>query len=75
MEHDMPIERRGVPIHVVMRVKLKNSILRGNKPGTRGPTLYGSIYIKDSKLANPPRQKADWWLPRAQGKRTMRVTA
>lgn len=60
MEHDMAIERRGVPIHAVMRVNLENIILRGNKPGTRGHTLYGSIYMKGSELANPRRQKADW---------------
>ena len=45
------------------------------EPDPKGHMLYDSIYRKCPNEANPQRQKADWWLPKAGGKEKLGVPA
>lgn len=42
-------------------------MLSEKKPGTQSHILYDSVHMKDSELVNPWRQRADQWLPGAEG--------
>ena len=41
------------------------NIMLSEKSYTKGHIFSDSIYMKCPERANPQRQKADWWLPRA----------
>lgn len=48
-------------------MNLKNIMLSASKkPDTKGHIVYGSIYMKLSRIGKST-EKADWWLPWIEG--------
>lgn len=53
-------------MHATNMINLKDTMLN-----EKGQTLSDSIYMKSLEYSNLQRQKVEWWLSRAWGRRRM----